>query len=161
MSDLKKPLIPQVKDALILLGWIAGLILIASLVWFFTQPIRSRSLLGAVNRVLLESGDSRSLEKPVSDGMSGFFGTGAWYTMTESAAFRTGSTGRGGLPDGTRAFVFTFIGGGTFFPCAAVVGPDGKVLEFIPLNSHGEKMLKLVSPGVLKIYAQRIEGETL
>jgi len=35
------------------------------------------------------------------------------------------------------------------------------VKDFIPLSSHGEKMIKLIPSGVFKIYAQRIEGDTL
>ena len=161
MSDWKKPLIPKLKDALILLGWIAALILIACLLWFFTRSIRSRSLFNAVNRVLEESGDSRRLGAPVSSGMSDSFGIGEWYTMTEPGVRQDWNSGGGEYAGGTKAFIFTFIGGGSFFPCAAVVEPGGKVKDFIPLSSHGEKMIKLVPPGVFKIYAQRIEGETL
>lgn len=138
---------PQMRDAAILVGWIAGLVLIAGLCWFFTQPVRSRFLLKAVNRVLEQSGDSRRLGEPVSPGPrgGGFSEMGSWYTMIQA-------------PDGTRAFIFVLIGEGTFFPCAAVVSPEGKVEEFLPLSSHGEKMIKRVSSGILGIYTRRIEG---
>jgi len=164
----KKSGVPQVKDGLILFGWIAGLILIASLCWFLTQPIRSRFLLRAVNHVLEESGDTRRLGEPISPSLSGSIGVGAWYTMTQAknplppvlpSARRTGDMENAYFSEGTRAFIFTFIGEGTFFPCAAVVAPGGEVKEFIPLSSQGERMIKQISPGVLKIYARRIEGD--
>jgi len=158
-SGQKRWLVPQVKDVLMLVGWIAGLILIAALCWFLTQPVRSRFLRSAVNQVLEDSGDSRRLGEPDSPGMCGSIGMGTWYTMTELSTKPDGNTGRGEFSEGTKAYIFTFIGEGTFFPCAAVVTPGGKVQEFIPLNSHGVKMLKLISPGILRIYAQRIEGD--
>ena len=163
-SRLKKSfLVPQVKDALMLVGWIAGLILIAGLCWFLTQPARTLFLRNAVNRVLEESGDLRRLNEPVSPAISGSAGMGVWYTMTEIST-RTGNTARGESSDGkfsagTRAFIFTFIGEGNFFPCAAIVNPEGKVQEFIPLNKHGAQIIKLISPGIVKIYTQRIEGD--
>lgn len=145
------PLIPQVKDGAILFGWIASIILVAGLCWFFTQPLRSRLLLNAVNRVLVQSGDSRRLGEPIPQAaLAGRSRMGSWYTLGERRP--------GNALDGNRALIFTFIGEGTFFPCVAMVLPGGKVEEFIPLGSHGEKMLKRVSPEVLKIYARRIEG---
>ena len=164
MSDTHKgnPVTPRVKDtatlkeAALLLGWIAGLILIAGLCWFLTQSFRSHILQNAVNRELEQSGDSRRLGEPVSPGAQGlgFSGMGSWFTMV-SAPDNANSDG---VPAGTKAFIFVFIGEGTFFPCAAVVSPAGKVQEFIPLNSHGVRMIKRVSPGILGIYTRRIEG---
>ena len=140
------PFVPQVKDTAILVGWIAGLILIAGLCWVLTQPVRNRFLLKAVNQVLEQSGDSRRLGAELSPGTlkPGFLGMGVWYTMNNPAE--------------KKALIFLFIGEGTFFPCAAVVASDGRVEEFIPLNSHGEKMIKRISPEVLKLYTRRIEG---
>jgi len=72
---------------------------------------------------------------------------GSWFTMMEGTTVRK------------KVIVFSFIGDGTFFPCAAVLAPDGTVEEFIPLNSHGEKVLKRITPGILRIYARRIERD--
>ena len=134
-----------VKEAGLILGWIAGIILIAGLFWHFTLPVRSQNLLRSVNRALVQSGDGRRLEAPVSL-KPDFSGMGSWYTMIQSE---------------DRAFVFTFIGEGTFFPCAAVVSPEGTVMEFIPLNRHGDRMLSRISPEVLRLYARRIEGNKI
>jgi len=151
----KKLLPPRLKDTAILLGWIAGLVLLAGLLWFLTQPYRNQAFLKAINQVLEESGDARRFLEPLSPGIAGAFGVGAWYTVTGGEA-RPGSAAPSG---GFRAYVFTFFGEGSFFPCAAIVNPEGKIVEFVPLNSHGKRMIKMISSGVLKIYEQRIEGE--
>ena len=168
-GERKNPLVPHLKNAAILketsllLGWIAALILMAGLCWIFIQPVMSRSLLKAVNRVLEKSGDTRRLGEPLpsafSSGRPGFFGISGWYTMGEVPLRQAGNSGRLNVSNESRALIFTFIGEGTFFPCAAVVAPGGKVQEFIPLSSHGEKIMKQLSPGILSIYARRIEGE--
>jgi len=148
---LENPLVPHVKDAAIFLGWIAGLVLIAGLCWFFTQPVRNVFLQKAVNRVLEQSGDVRRLDAPLLIKSPGPFGS--WFSV-----FEPPGRPAAGSSEGTKAFVFSFIGGGFFFPCAAIVTPEGTVKEFIPLNKYGERMIKQVSPGILRIYARRIEG---
>ena len=162
MSD-KNPIVPETsaknrnplvllrnsvvfKDTMIFLGWIASILIIAGVFWFFTQPLRNRLMLRAVNRVLIQLGDSRRLAEESSPETGSSLLTGSWFVMTGASA------------GGSKVVVFSFIGEGTFFPCAAVVSQDGKVREFIPLNSHGEKMLKRISPGILRIYTRRIEG---
>ena len=159
MSDEKKLDMVILKDTAVFSGWIAGLLLIAGLCWALTLPVRSRFMVRAVNRVLEQSGDYRRLGELSSSGGAGSIAMGAWYTMTQ-----TRRAGEGGnesfnesFAEGTKAFVFTFIGEGTFFPCAAVI-EEGRVREFLPLNSHGERILKNISPGILRLYARRIEG---
>ena len=156
-----KALVPQLRDTAILLGWIAGLILIAALCWALTQPVRSRFLLKAANKVLEETGSSYSLGEPVPPsafsaphtGMAGALIFSTWYTVTDS-----GNSGREQLQPGAKAIVFTFVSGGTFFPCMAVVTGEGKVQEFIPLTSYGERIMKRLPAGILRIYTSRIEG---
>lgn len=135
------------KDAAILAGWIAALLLIAGLIWFFTQPVRDRIILSAVNQALEQSGDPRRLAAPVPSASlhPGVSRMGFWYTMT-------------GQPEGTKAFIFTVIAGGTFFLSAAVISPEGAVQEFIPLSSHAERMLRRISPEILNLYGRRIMG---
>ena len=145
------------RDAGLLLGWIAGLLLIAGFCWFLTQPFRTRVLLRAVNQVLEEAGDSRRLGAPIQAGTprrgsdnpginnarsAGNAGIGSWYSVS----------------DGTEAVIFTFIGEGSFFPCAAIVGSGGTAEEFIPLTKHGRRMIKSISPGILGIYSNRIRS---
>ncbi|MCL2380250.1 MAG: hypothetical protein FWC64_01495 [Treponema sp.] len=137
----------RLKDRAALAGWIAALVLTAAIAWFFTQPLRDYALFNVVNQALQQSGDSRRLDAPVPSGAlsPGVSRIGFWYTMT-------------GMPAGTRVFVFAFIAGGTFFPCAAVVSPEGTVEEFIPLNSHARRMLAQTAPEIVRLYARRIVG---
>jgi hypothetical protein len=142
------------KDAAILAGWIAGLVIIAGLLWFFTQPVRNRILLNAVNQVLEQSGDTRRLEAPLPPAAlrAGVSRIGFWYSITESP---------GENAAGSKIIVFAFIGEGSFFPCAAIVTPEGSVEEFIALTNHGERMLRRISPEKLKLYTRRFEGVRL
>ena len=135
------------KDTIIILAWIASILLVANICWFTTQPFRNRLMVRAVNRVLVQSGDSRRLLEPSSSERKGSLLTGFWFTMMDETPVRK------------RVLVFSFIGDGTFFPCAAVMTQDGRVGELIPLNSHGEKVLKRISPGIIEIYTRRIEAE--
>lgn len=143
-------LIYRLKDTAILVAWILGLLLIAGLSWGLTGSIRSVLLQDSINRSLVKTGDSRRLEAPLAQGAvkpSRAFGPvsplGAWYSLSGSA---------------NRAFFFTLMGDGTFLPCAAIVNPQGKVIDIIPLSSRGEKRLSQVSPGIIALYVRRIEG---
>ena len=129
------------KDTTIILGWIIGLVVVASLCWFFTQPARNRFLINAVNHVLEQSGDYRRVSEPISRGSSRAHGLGRWYYFSGE----------------TRVYIFTFIVEGAFFPCAAVKTAEGRIEEFIPLSRHGERMFARISAEMLNIYAQRIE----
>ena len=130
------------KDTLLVLGWVLGMIILAGLFWFFTHPMRSRFLANSVNQVLEQKGDYRRVLEPVSMRNIRVYGLGRWYTFTGD----------------TKIFIFTFISGGTFFPCAAVETIDGRVEEFIPLNRHGERVFSHIPPELINIYSRRIEG---
>jgi len=146
-----------VRDTLKLFGWIGSILIVGGVCWALTQPVRSRFLMRAVNRVLEQSGDARRLVE-LSSGGRGSSMIGSWYTMVK--VWQQG-TGADNFSEGTKVFVFSFIAEGTFFPCAAVIDPLGKVQEFIPLNTHGKKILDRISPGILKLYIRRIEGSYL
>jgi hypothetical protein len=81
--------------------------------------------------------------------------------MTRLQTQAAGDTETSYFSDGSRAVVFSFIGGGFFFPCVVVINPEGTVEEFIPLSSHGERIIRQVPPGILQIYTRRIERNTL
>lgn len=139
--------IPRLKDLSILAGWIGGLLLIGGLCWFLSAPLRTHLLMKSVNRVLALAGDPRRLAAaiPPSELSSGALRIGTWYDVNFSR-------------EGNRAVVFTLIAEGRFFPCAAEINPEGRVEEIIPLNGEGEKALKVLSPGSVQIYINRIEG---
>jgi len=142
-------------DAVKLFVWIGSILVIAGACWMLTQPVRDRYLMRAVNRVLEQYGDSRRLSE-LASGSGGSSIIGSWYIMIKGR--QQGISGTDNFIEGTKAFVFTFIAEGTFFPCAAIVDPMGQVREFIPLNIHGKKILDRISPGILKLYIKRIEG---
>jgi hypothetical protein len=145
------------RDTIKLFGWIASILIIAGLCWTLTQSVRNRFLTRAINRVLEQYGDSRRLgELSSSLGTGGASLIGSWHTMIR--ARQQGNSTNDNFLDGTTAFVFSFIAEGTIFPCVAVVDPMGRVQEFIPLNTHGKKILSRISPGILKLYIRRIEG---
>ena len=141
-----------IKNTSLLIGWIAVIVILSGLFWAFTQPLRNRLLIRSVNRVLEQSGDSRRLGDPSFSEKTSSIGLGSWYTVSQTRSSNNY------FQAGTKALIFTFIGEGTFFPCAALTNGEGKVLEFIPLNRHGERVLKRLSPGILKLYIKRIEG---
>jgi len=145
------------RDTIKLFGWVASILIIAGLCWTLTQSVRNRFLTRAINRVLEQYGDSRRIgELSSSVGTGGASLIGSWHTMIR--ARQQGNSTDNNFLDGTTAFVFSFIAEGTIFPCVAVVDPMGRVQEFIPLNTHGKKILSRVSPGILKLYIRRIEG---
>ena len=155
LKEVKNPLISKIKDAAIikdaalLLGWIAAIILIAGFSWSFVNSHRNRSLQRSVNRVLEQSGYEYRLGEPV---YTRVFNTGLG-TMYEL----TGRYGNEVYP-GARIFIFTIIAEGYFFPCAALITPIGEVQEIIPLGSHAQRKLRQVTPGIMQIYTRRIEG---
>jgi hypothetical protein len=145
------------RDTIKLFGWIASILIIAGLCWTLTQSVRNRFLTRAVNRVLEQYGDSRRVaELSSSVKIGGASLIGSWHNMIK--ARQQGTSTNDDFLDGTTAFVFSFIAEGTIFPCVAVVDPMGRVQEFIPLNTHGKKILSRISPGILKLYIRRIEG---
>ena len=128
------------KDSMIIIGWAVGLILLSGLCWYFAQPVKTRFLMNSVNQILEQSGDRRRVSEPIPMEISRMSGLGRWYNFS----------------DGTRVYIFTFIGEGAFFPCAAVMMADGRIEEFIPLGRHSTRMFQRVSPEIINIYAQRI-----
>ena len=142
-------LMHRLKDTLILIAWIAGLLLIGALSWGLTRSIRTDFLQESINRVFIRMGDSRRLEAPIAPGtlkIGRGYGPlspqGAWFSL------------RG---ERNRILFFTLIGDGAFLPCGAIVNYQGKVIDIIPLSSRGERQLGQVSPGIIALYIKRIE----
>jgi len=145
-----------IRDTLKLFGWIASILIIAGLCWILTQPVRIRFLTRSVNRVLEQYGDYRRVGELSSPAGGTSLIGGSWHTIIE--ALKPGVFPDENFPHGTKAFIFSFVAEGTFFPCVAIVDPEGKVQEFIALNAHGKKILTQISSGILKLYIRRIEG---
>jgi hypothetical protein len=127
------------RDIGILAGWIAAFLLVGSLLWFFTRPVRTRLLMESVNRVLEQTGREERLSEALT-GLPGrpiFLGT--WFALEDSE---------------DQALIFPIMVDGLFLPCMAMVSPAGTVAELIPLNTHSRS----IGRGIIKTYIRRIEG---
>lgn len=129
------------KDRGIFAAWIAGTLLIGSLLWFITQPLRNRLLQENVNTLLAAMGQPYSLEAVVSRAELPETGVplGTWYHLRNSD---------------NRALVFALMSGGIRIPCIAFVSSAGKVTEIVPLNTREKAGL---GQGIRGAYIRRIE----
>jgi hypothetical protein len=124
-------------------AWIAGILLLGSLSWFFTGPVRGRILLSSVNRVLAASGLSFRPEAPIlpwrMPGKAARLGT--WFTLEDSEDWGVV------LPVMIDGIPVSFF---------AVVSPGGTVKSLAPLSGHSVKALDRLPPETLGIYTRRI-----
>ncbi|MCL2804518.1 MAG: hypothetical protein FWD26_01080 [Treponema sp.] len=135
----------DLKDKAILLGWIAGLLLITSLIWIITQQVQSYYLLRSVNNVFINNNDVRRLSAviPLKSNKQGLNVKGFWYTMHNST---------------DNMFVFSAFNDGIMIPLGAVVTPDGKVSDLIPLSAHAVYVFDSLPKSILQMYVSRIEA---
>ena len=132
------------KDRAILAGWIAGLVLIASLLWSLSFPFRSFCLMRSTNKVLITMDDSRRLVAPLPPS-AGPVSLGCWYRLS-------------GSDSGSLFYVFALVQGGILVPCGAEISGKGEVLNIIPLGSHARQIMKRIPPGMIQMYIRRIES---
>ena len=131
------------KDKAILLAWIAGLLLLISLLWILTQPLQTNYLLRTINNVLSNNSDSRRLssflrKKAEEPGLFGY-----WYSLNNST---------------DQMFVFTVFQNGILIPLGAIVSDNGAVKEIIPLSAHAKQTFAALPGSILQMYVNRIEG---
>jgi hypothetical protein len=141
----EKDVFSGLKDKAVFLGWIAALVVLSGLVWTLTQPLRARSLLRTVNRVLEYQEDGRRLSAPLA--MPGIHGgtdpLGLWYSLEKSDK---------------KFFVFAIMRDGILVPCGAQVSAAGAVEEIIPLGLHAGQVLSRMPGGIIRTYTRRIEN---
>lgn len=133
--------IRDLKDKAILLGWIAGLLFLISLLWILTGPAQAQKMLRTVNGVFITTGDNRRVSTylHVNSGKAGLLGY--WYSMYNS---------------NDKMFVFSVFKDGILVPLGAVVS-DGKVGDIIPLSAHAMKTFDAIPESFLQVYVTRIE----
>ena len=134
---------PAVKDRLILAGWIAGLVIIITLLWSLTFQFRARCLMKSVNKVLIAMDDDRHLESPLPRPPARSVPLGCWYSLLGSDSL---------------FFVFGIMRDGILIPCGLEITADGKVSAIVPLGSHARKAMSHLPKGISDVYIQRIES---
>ena len=130
------------KDKAVLLSWIAGLLLLISLLWILTTPLQTRNLLRTVNNVLISNNDSRRLISHLNVKSSKAGLLGYWFMMLNSS---------------DKMFIFTVFQDGILIPLGAVVSDNGKVNDVVPLSAHAVQIFSKLPDSILQIYIQRIE----
>jgi hypothetical protein len=128
-----------VKNTGITAAWIAGILLLGWLLFFFTTPLRNNALIQSVNRALSQTEETRRLERLLPKSASGL---GNWYTVSGSE---------------NKAIVFSIMNDGMLIPCIAFVGSEK--VEIVPLDGHAQSVFKRLPEGTINLYKQRIEKE--
>jgi hypothetical protein len=144
-TEKLKNLPPGLRTLGIFAAWIGGIILLGSLLWFLTQPVRQGMIIRSVNRILAAAGEPLRLEAALSPwGMPGrATQLGLWFSLTGS---------------GERGLLFPVASDGAFASCLAVLSPEGRLRTLIPLSGHAQRIFPLIPPGVLGLYTRRIEA---
>ena len=134
------------KDKAVLFAWIAGILLLISVLWIISQSAQTHYLLRAVNNVFINNNDSRRLsvymqQKPQKTGLFGH-----WYLMNNSDY---------------KMFVFAIFNNGILIPLGAIISADGAVQEVLPLSAHAVQVFDILPASILQIYISRIEEAAL
>jgi hypothetical protein len=148
MSEVDKPANsppPLLREWTIFLGWLAGIVLAGGVAWFLTQPLRNQLLMDSVNRILIQREDPRRLSVPLAVPRAPGFSSplGSWYSLENSREL---------------FFVFALMGDGPLSLCGALVSPEGKVEEILPLSGHAGQIFAALPQGMKQIYIRRIEA---
>jgi hypothetical protein len=136
----------KLKDKAILLGWVAGIFIIISIIWSGTQRIQTHNILRAVNNVFINNDDSRRLSAYIPVNTDKAEMMGYWYSFYDSKEMM---------------FVFNFFLDGILIPLGAVVSVDGNVIEVIPLSAHAVQVFNDLPQNILQIYIKRIEAASI
>jgi len=130
------------KDKIILFGWVAGLLLLISVLWIFSTPLQAHYLLKSVNNVLISKEDSRRLSEHLHIKHGREAPMGFWFSMVNST---------------DNMFVFTVFQNGILIPVGAIVSSDGAVKEVVPLSAHAVQVFDGMPKSILQMYIDRIE----
>jgi len=136
----------KLKDRAILAGWIAGLVLVAALLWSLSFPVRSLSLMRSTNKIFVTMNDNRRLTAPILPSAAGTVSLGCWYRLSGSAS------------GGSLFYVFALVQGGIIIPCGAEISETGQALNIIPLGNHARQIMNRIPEGLIQLYVRRIES---
>jgi len=131
------------KDKTIFVGWVAVLVIIASLAWSLSFPFRSDCLMNATNKILISMDDHRHLASPVLHPAAAQAPLGCWYRLYDS---------------GSLFFVFAVMREGILVPCGVEISEQGEIVEIIPLGNHARQVMDEIPQGLMQVYIRRIES---
>jgi hypothetical protein len=128
----------------IFLFWLAGLFLIAVLMWGPTGGLRTESEIKTANRILQDAGEKRRIEKAISGWLLPGRATqaGNWYT----------------LHDNNVAVIFTVPVDGIFVPFLATFNAENRIDGMYPLSRTAQRFLKRTPPNIFAIWTTRISA---
>jgi len=130
------------KDRAVLFGWVAGLLLLISLLVILTVPVQGYYILRNVNSMFINNNDTRRLYAYIQQKSGKADPFGYWFSMTNSE---------------NRMFVFSIFKDGILIPLGAVVTTEGSVEEIIPLSAHAVQAFAALPESVIQMYVRRIE----
>jgi hypothetical protein len=136
----------DLRDRLILLGWVAGLLILMSIIWISSRQLQANYLLRSVNNVLINNEDSRRLSAYIHDKPGKASLLGYWYSIRNSS---------------DTMFVFTIFQDGILVPFGAIVSDNGSVSEVIPLSAHAVQAFDNLPPRIVQMYVARIRAVAL
>jgi len=144
MNEARENQKSEFKDRAVLFGWIAGLLLLLSLLVILTVPVQANYLLRNVNTVFINNNDSRRLVAHIQQKSGKADPFGYWFSMLNSE---------------NRMFVFSVFKDGILIPLGAVVSANGIVEDIIPLSAHAVQAFQSLPESIIQMYVKRIEGE--
>jgi hypothetical protein len=131
------------KNKVISFSWIAGLLILISLIWIMTQPLMARYLLRTVNRTLINTGQPHRAVSSLAQSRENASLLGFWYSMANTQE---------------RLFVSAIMRDGILVPIGVIVSPEGDVKEMIPLSAHAAQVMDELPLNIQRMYAARIEA---
>lgn len=135
--------VAKAGDKGLVLLWCCVFSLILLLLFLLSAGPRTRLLENEVNKALLQKGDSRSLDAPITpwlmDGSA--MQLGSWWTIRGSENI---------------AVVFPVIRDGIFAPFLAIIGTNGTI-ELIPLTRNAAVLHERLAPGIMDFYTSRLQ----
>ena len=141
-TDIVSHDVNALREKAVLLGWVAGILILISLLWILTSPLQAQNLMRTVNSVFISNNDSRRLYSYLNVKHKKADLLGYWFLMNNFT---------------DRMFVFTVFQDGILIPLGAVVSDNGEVKEIMPLSAHAVKAAGRLPESILKIYIKRIQ----
>jgi hypothetical protein len=135
---------PPVKEWGVFAAWIGALLLVGTLAWALTGPVRSRVLIRQANRSLVRQDSIIRLDAPLSTlTVPGRISQiGFWFTLLDSEK---------------HGVVFSIMSGSFNAVVLGIVDVSGRVEELIPLSANARSQFSAIPVGTMNLYLRRIE----